>query len=359
MDVARDSADDRPVIDGSAEPVLEVVDLSAQMVGPPRGVTRRRHVEAVLRSLSLSLRPGERLGLAGGQGSGKTLIGRVVAGAVAPDSGGVALAGQDIVGLRPRALRRACRAVHVIAPIPIPGVAGRQRTDVGVERMFAQVHGDRSTDAVEAALRQLVRLGVTGGSGRRRIRRLDDEQLIALCVARAAVLSPAVVVLDGISACVSADVLAGTLDVLERMRTECGTAMLVLDRDVDVVAEASDAVGVLHGGRVVEFADPASLRQAPLHPLTVEVLTGSTALPTWSGDSEGCGFRQHCVRAKDRCRTEVPQLERPLGEGHPVACHFAGEHRAFGAVRLPPAPGDLGVGPVGAGEPTAREFALG
>ncbi len=336
--------------------LLQIVDVCVTTASRA-GVRRRARAGAALRGLTLAVPSGQLLGLVGGPASGKTLIAQVLAGLVTPESGTVILDGRDLADLRGRERRRRRGAVHVVSAEPFPRLRGRQHVESAIERMVAERDPDGPSDAREAALRLLVSAGVTGAPGRR-VRALDAQQRVVVAVARAVVQGPRLLVVDGISAHVSAEVLAVVRDLLSAC-ARGGTAVLVLDGELSTVDGWCDVLGVLHGGRVVELADGHGVQHAPLHPLTIDIVAGGRRAPAGPGEAEGCSYRQDCLWAQDRCRAQAPPLERPLGAGHRVACYFPAEHRTFGVVRLPSTPGDRALDAPEVSEPTAREFAQG
>ena len=103
------------------------------------------------------------------------------------------------------------------------------------------------------------------------------------------------------------------------------------------IAENCDDVVVMYAGRIAEKAETLTLFKDPRHPYTKGLLTSipslakepKTILPTIRGNvpslldmPKGCRFASRCPMAQDICRKTVP-LERPMGQNHTAACHFA------------------------------------
>ncbi len=110
-------------------------------------------------------------------------------------------------------------------------------------------------------------------------------------------------------------------------------SVLMITHDLGVVAEVCEEVMVMYAGRIVEWAEVATLFDHPRHPYTVGLLSSSPRLgakrarlpaipgmvPSPGQRGVGCSFAARCPRADQRCRLESPPLA-DLGAGHEVAC---------------------------------------
>ena len=156
------------------------------------------------------------------------------------------------------------------------------------------------------------------------------------------------------------------LDLLARTRTYGAT--VVLAEGLRGLPEAVERIVVLHGGRVIEDLPRPAMADLALHPATHALLRDAGLLEPGSDGggthdshaevADACVYRALCPRAQPRCSTERPELARPLGAGHVVACHFpeapAGPTGAATAPMAPQPPA-----PAWAAEPTGRDFAEG
>ena len=125
---------------------------------------------------------------------------------------------------------------------------------------------------------------------------------------------------------------AQILDLLEEMREEMGTAIIMITHDLGVVAEVSDSVAVMYAGKLVEKAAVKELFAEPKHPYTKGLLksipkAGSREKldpiigqpPDLYALKTGCNFADRCDYAFDRCRKESPEM-KGLEGGHLVSC---------------------------------------
>jgi oligopeptide/dipeptide ABC transporter ATP-binding protein len=128
---------------------------------------------------------------------------------------------------------------------------------------------------------------------------------------------------------------AQVLQLLERLRSELGLALILISHDLGVLAETCDRIAVMYAGRIVEIGPVRSVFDSPQHPYTkrllesLPVIGGQRGLaapipggPPDPGDMpEGCRFRPRCPYAADKC-FEDPAL-RGVAPGQAAACHFA------------------------------------
>ena len=126
--------------------------------------------------------------------------------------------------------------------------------------------------------------------------------------------------------------------MLEMKSQQDGASILLITRDLAVVAETCDRVVVMYGGKIQEVAPVRELFRNPLHPYTQGLLrslprpelddqqdeleTIPGIVPSIFDWPPGCRFSTRCPFVEDRCRQEVPEL-REMGDGHWVRCHVA------------------------------------
>ena len=239
------------------EPVIELRDVSVVF---GRG---RRAVHA-LDTVSLSVAPGETVGVIGESGSGKSTAARVALGLIPPTSGHVALFGADPARLRGQA-RRALRAgVGVVLQDPVASLDARMSVaqciaePLRVHRrgMSAKERGDRVAEYLE-------RVRLPRALAARTPRELSGGQRQRVSLARALVLGPRLLVADEPTSALDVSVQRSVLEVIAELQQDLGFGCLFVSHDLAVVQDVAHRVVVLRGGRVEEQG-PTS--DALLHP---------------------------------------------------------------------------------------------
>ncbi|MEV4241099.1 MULTISPECIES: ABC transporter ATP-binding protein [unclassified Nocardia] len=242
----------------AAEPVLEVTDLVVQFPGP-FGRPPFRAVDNV----SLSIRPGETLGLVGESGSGKSTIGRCVAALQRPTSGLVKVRGQNIADLSQRQLRPIRRRFGFVFQDPASSLNPRLTVgDCVAEPLI--VHKAGSSAEIRARVRKLLDdVQLPAGTERRYPHELSGGQRQRASLARALVLDPDLLVADEPTSALDVSVQAAVLELFGQLQQECGWACLFISHDLAVVDQLADRIVVLRNGAVVEQGDRDRILRRP------------------------------------------------------------------------------------------------
>ncbi|MEV6431443.1 ABC transporter ATP-binding protein [Nocardia sp. NPDC051463] len=242
----------------AGDPVLEVSDLVVQFPGP-FGRPPFRAVDNV----TLSIRPGETLGLVGESGSGKSTIGRCVAALQRPTSGVVRVRGQDIAGLSQRQLRPIRRRFGFVFQDPASSLNPRLTVgDCVAEPLI--VHKRGTATQIRDRVRHLLEdVQLPADTDRRYPHELSGGQRQRASLARALALDPDLLVADEPTSALDVSVQAAVLELFGQLQRECGWACLFISHDLAVVDQLADRIVVLRDGAVVEQGDRDRILRAP------------------------------------------------------------------------------------------------
>jgi len=309
-------------------PSLEVVDV-VKHYGPVRAVD----------GVSLSVAPGEVLGLVGESGSGKSTLGRCVTRLVPLTSGTVRVDGVDISRLSRRKLRPLRRAFNIVFQDPASSLSPRLTVAeiVGEPLRLHQI-GSRSSrsDRVEEMLDQV---GLGNDVGRRYPHELSGGQRQRVSLARALSAGPTLLVADEPTSALDVSVQASVLNLIGRLQEQLGFACLFITHDLAAVEFLAQRVAVMYLGMLVEVSGRESLFAGPRHPYTQALLSAAPIpdpviqrtrrrvmlageVPSPVDPPSGCRFHPRCPVAVPECARVVPPL-RPVGPaGELVACHL-------------------------------------
>ena len=225
----------------------------------------------VLDRISLTVRPGEVVGVVGESGSGKTTLARVALRAVAPSEGRVQVAGQNVTRLRGGALRawRRSGAVQYVFQDPLrsldPGVSVDDSIVEGLR--IARIPRADATRRRDAALKAV---GLDDALLRRLPSGLSGGQRQRAAIARALVVEPQLLVLDEPVSALDAASRDRVVQALIALRDQRGSdlAMLVISHDIGSLAAMSDRLVVLNQGLIVEDGPTRRVIAEPQHPYT-------------------------------------------------------------------------------------------
>ncbi len=289
--------------------------------------------------VSLSVGPGEILGLVGESGSGKSITGFSILGLIdAPGriaGGRVLFQGRDLVGLPEEELRtlRGARIAMVFQD-PMMTLNPVLRIDTQmIEAVLA--HDDVGREAARARARAaLARVGIPS----------PDERLMAyphqfsggmrqrVAIAIALLHKPALIIADEPTTALDVTIQGQILFEMRKLARESGTALIWISHDLAVVSGLADRIAVMYAGRIVESGPARAVLARPLHPYTRGLLD---SLPRGAGRGHrlvaipgmapsfgrlppGCAFAPRCPRASAACAT-MPDLAE-TGDRRAVRC---------------------------------------
>ena len=279
--------------------------------------------------VSLTIAPGEVLGVVGESGAGKSLTGAAVIGLIDPPgrigAGEISLAGRRIDNLPPEALRRIRgREIGAVFQDPLTSLnplytIGRQLIETITTHLELTPAAAR-----ERAIELLRRVGIPQPD-----KRVDDyphqfsggmrqRAMIAMSLS----CNPELLIADEPTTALDVSIQAQIISLLKGLCRDHGTAVMLITHDMGVIAETADRVAVMYAGRIVEVGPVAEVIHRPQHPYTrglmgsiptivaeretLEQIDG--AMPRLTAIPSGCPFHPRCPHAFDRCRRDRPEL---------------------------------------------------
>ena len=251
----------------AAPVVLEARDI-AITYHQRDGVFGNRAIEAV-RGVSLTLKRGETHGLVGQSGSGKSSLVRGIL-QLEPLSGGtVLLDGTDIAAAgMTRAMRK---RIQLVQQDPFSALNPRQKAGWSVAE-GALIHGATRKQAAERAREMLALVGLPEQAFDRFPHEFSGGQRQRLCIARALVVEPEILVADEAISALDVSIQAQILALFASLQKKLGFAMLFVTHDLRVAASICDEVTVMYRGEAVEQGPASKVLVTPAHDYTRTLL---------------------------------------------------------------------------------------
>ena len=313
--------------------VLEVRNLTVSFQGD------NGEVKAV-NDISFSVGSGERVGIAGESGSGKSVTAQALMGLLqgAKVEGEVIFRGQDILTMSSQQLRQLRGwELSYIFQDPLSAMDPVRTVGDQVSQVL-RLRGVGRREARERTIDMLHKVGIKDPSQRFRDypHQFSGGMRQRAMIAMALIGEPALVIADEPTTALDVRVQAQVIDLLHDLTEERGTSVVFITHDLSIMAAFAQRMMVMYAGRVVETGKTDDIYYESIHPYTLGLLnslprvSGAVAeeLPTIGGQPpaptnipSGCAFHPRCALAIDICRVDVPQLATPDGGEHPSRCH--------------------------------------
>jgi oligopeptide/dipeptide ABC transporter ATP-binding protein len=331
------SAGKRPA-DG--HPLVVVRDLRMYFPAQRRTwLAGRRDIVHAVDGVSLTIFPGETLGLVGESGCGKSTTGRAVAGLYRPISGHVLFDGHDLATQRHDALRRMRRRFQIVFQDPFSSLNPRMSVGALVGEALAIHHIGTRPERMRRVGELLHLVGLRPGDAGRYPHQFSGGQKQRIAIARALASNPDFIVLDEPVSALDVSIQSQILRLLADLQQQLGLTYLLIAHDLAVVGQMCRRIAVMYLGKIVEVGERENLYRLPLHPYTRALLSAVPVpdpaverarqriilhgdVPSPITPPSGCRFHTRCPYAIERCRVEEPLL-RELVPGQRVACHLA------------------------------------
>jgi peptide/nickel transport system ATP-binding protein len=316
-------------LDRSATPLVRIEDIE-------KIYHQHGHTVHAVSGVSVSIWPGETVGLVGESGSGKTTFARALLGLVAPTAGTVEVDGRVVPPRLAQRSREDVEALQIVFQNP-DSALNRRHTVRRILRRALKKLADLTGTAADARLLELARsVRLAERYLTVRPNQLSGGLKQRVAIARAFAGEPRLVVCDEPTSALDVSVQAAILNLLVELQAEHRVAYLFISHDLGVVRYLSDRIAVLYLGRLMELGPADVVFEGPHHPYTEALLS---AVPTIDGGGRerirlegeipsaadppsGCVFHTRCPRKVGPiCEQEEPPLVA-VERDHLMRCHI-------------------------------------
>jgi oligopeptide/dipeptide ABC transporter ATP-binding protein len=323
----------------STAPMLRIDGVTVEFALDRHKLGRNRRVLRAVDDVSLTIHPGETLGLAGESGSGKSTLGYAVLGHRKVAAGSIDFEGQSVTGASPDQLRRLRRNMQMIFQDPYSSLNPRMKIGQIVGEPLVVHHLVKGKAELRERVTELLNMcGLPAEAADRYPQAFSGGQRQRVGIARALALHPKLIVADEPTSALDVSIQAQIVNLLSELQQSLGLSYLFISHNLAVLRQISHRIAVMYKGRIVECGPTDEIFQRPQHPYT-RALLAAVPVPDpdlgWfdshrplpvgrvlAHDDQGCAFAPRCPDATDRCAQRPPLATSVTMSGTPrqTAC---------------------------------------
>lgn len=294
--------------------------------------------------VSLSVSPGETLGVVGESGCGKSVTSLAVMGLIPMppgkiEQGRILFEGTNLLDLSEKQYRQVRgNRISMIFQEPMTSLNPLHRIGRQIEEALVLHNKASRKTAPELTVAMLGKVRIPDPARRAREfpHQLSGGMRQRVMIAMALACAPELLIADEPTTALDVTIQAQILALMNDLKDDLGTAIMLITHDLGVVAETADKVAVMYAGRVIESCEVDTMFSNPLHPYTQGLMASVPQLdrpvprdklltaipgmvPSLTDLPRGCPFQDRCAHAFAPCKESVPDL-RDVGGNHFVRC---------------------------------------
>jgi dipeptide transport system ATP-binding protein len=322
----------------NGEVVLEASDLKRHYQ-VSQGAFRDPAILKALDGASFKLVKGKTLAVVGESGCGKSTMARLVTMIEQPTAGELKIGDVDVTAADSAARNDLHKQVQIVFQDPYGSLNPRQKIGHTLEEPLLVNTSMTKKERRQSALKMIDLVGLRPEHYDRYPHMFSGGQRQRIAVARALMLNPQILVLDEPVSALDVSIQAQILNLIAELQQQFNLAYMFISHDLSVVKHIADNVMVMYLGKPVETCSKDELFSRPRHPYTRALLSATPVadplrnkerivlhgeLPSPIAPPTGCTFHPRCSSMTDKCREQVPILEK-VGESS-VACFHPKEY---------------------------------
>lgn len=320
-------------------PLLRVDDLHVRFPVRVGGFLRpRMRMLHAVNGVSMTIQPGETVGIVGESGCGKSTLARAILQLIKADDGRVVWMGENLLTLAPAEVDAKRDGMQIVFQDPLSSHNPRMSIGAIIGEPLTLFRRDLDeAGRREAVLEMMRQVGLGEILYNRYPHELSGGQCQRVSIARAAILRPRLLICDEPVSALDVSTQAQIINLLKRIQRDFGMAVIFISHDLSVVRYICQRILVMYLGHLVESGTRDTLFEQPLHPYTQALINAVPTpdparqrqklrqqikgeIPSPLDPPSGCVFRTRCPLATPLCMKQIPELE-DAAAGHRVACH--------------------------------------
>ena len=314
------------------ENLLEIKDLYVEYV-TDKGALGEKQVIHAINGVSLDVKQGEILAIAGESGCGKSTLARAILRLENSKSGEIDFEGKNVLKLNSAELKKYRQNAQMIFQNPYASLNPKMKVSEILKEPL-QINTKFSGKEIDKIINEkLEQVGLSNEVLKLYPHEFSGGQRQRIATARALVLSPKFIVADEPVSALDVSIQAQIINLLKELKDNFNLTLILITHDMSVIKYLADRVAVMYLGEIVEIGRCDEIFTAPKHPYTQALLSAvpqlveeekdrivlSGELPSPSNLPKGCKFHTRCPKCFERCSVDVPPSVK-LSDTHFVKC---------------------------------------
>lgn len=314
------------------ENLLEIKDLYVEYV-TDKGALGEKQVIHAINGVSLDVKQGEILAIAGESGCGKSTLARTILRLENSKSGEIDFEGKNVLKLNSAELKKYHQNAQMIFQNPYASLNPKMKVSEILKEPL-QINTKFSNKEIDKIIdEKLEQVGLSNEVLKLYPHEFSGGQRQRIAIARALVLSPKFIVADEPVSALDVSIQAQIINLLKELKDNFNLTLILITHDMSVIKYLADRVAVMYLGEIVEIGRCDEIFTAPKHPYTQALLSAvpqlveeerdrivlSGELPSPSNLPKGCKFHTRCPKCFERCSVDVPPSVK-LSDTHFVKC---------------------------------------
>ena len=314
------------------ENLLEIKDLYVEYA-TDKGALGGKQVIHAINGVSLDVKQGEILAIAGESGCGKSTLARAILRLENSKSGEIDFEGKNVLKLNSAELKKYRQNAQMIFQNPYASLNPKMKVSEILKEPL-QINTKFSNKEIDKIIdEKLEQVGLSNEVLKLYPHEFSGGQRQRIAIARALVLSPKFIVADEPVSALDVSIQAQIINLLKELKDNFNLTLILITHDMSVIKYLADRVAVMYLGEIVEIGRCDEIFTAPKHPYTQALLSAvpqlveeerdrivlSGELPSPSNLPKGCKFHTRCPKCFERCSVDVPPSVK-LSDTHFVKC---------------------------------------
>lgn len=295
-----------------------------------KGVFGEETTIHAVNGVSLDIKKGEILAVAGESGCGKSTLAKAVIQLEPAKSGEIYFNDIDTLSLNKKSLKNFRKQAQMVFQNPYSSLDPKMKIFDTLKEPL-QINTDLSDEKIEKIVKEKIRLvGLDENCLNLYPHEFSGGQRQRIAIARALVLNPEFILADEPVSALDVSIQAQIINLLKELKEECNLTFLLITHDMSVIKYLADRVAIMYLGEIVEIGQTEDIFKNPMHPYTKALLSSVPQpdkkvtkiilkgdLPSPANLPSGCKFHTRCPFVMEKCKNHVPD---EIGVEHKVKC---------------------------------------